>query len=450
MRRLIFKVNEWVQKGNTWALLEELHKNESLPRQKIKEIQWEKLSRLIRYAYENVPFYRNVWKKRGLVPRDIRHFDDFKEKMPIISKKDVRDHFDEFVSEHPLPGVYVVETSGTTGYPVIFLRDGVARSYTMAGRFRGRGWWDVSPIDTEVRFWGRTSQFTPSLKIKVHDKIKRFKDLTIGIHYCSSFQMSEKDLEKYRRVIQRTDPKIIFGFPSAMFIFSKYMKDRGFNFLDSNIQLITYTAEPFYGSQKKVVQEVLGTSIGAEYGSVENGVMAFECPEGSFHVMDEDILMESSPVNEERSQLIATNLNLVSFPLIRYTTEDVGTLSDKMCRCGRPLTVMTLGQGRMFDYFRKPDGTYIVAAHIDDAIYLPLMDVEGCRRYRAIQRALNRVEVLLETRTILPKNIVDRIHQNLVHLMGKGVDIDIRQVDQLSVEKSGKFKCIISDLPLPE
>jgi len=446
VRGFIFHLNELYQKGSTLKILDELLRNETLSRKQIEEIQWEKLEKLIRYAYDSVPYYRKMWQGIGLRPRDIHNFDDFTDKIPIISKTDVRNHFNEFISEKPNPGVYLVETSGTTGYPVTFLRDGVARSFTMAGRFRGRSWWGVNPIDTEVRFWGRTSQFTPSIKIKFRDKIKRFKDWMVGIHYCSSFHMSEMDIEKYSHIIQRTKPRIIFGFPSALFIFSKFMKDRGRNFLDSEIKLLNYTAEPFYTSQKKIVQEIFGSRIASEYGSVENGVIAFQCPKGSLHVMDEDIYLESFKIGNEEKQLVTTNLNAYAFPLIRYATDDIGTISDETCSCGRPLKVMKLKQGRSFDNFRKPSGEYVVGAHIDDAIYLPLIDLKGCRRYRAVQREPDRVEILLEAVSPVPKKVVEEIHQNLYELMGEGVKIEIHHVDQLAVEKSGKFKCIISYL----
>ena len=63
MRRFIFNFNEWLNKGFTWKLLDELLENDSLSRHQIEEIQWQKLEQLISFVYDNVPYYRRIWKK---------------------------------------------------------------------------------------------------------------------------------------------------------------------------------------------------------------------------------------------------------------------------------------------------------------------------------------------------------------------------------------------------
>ncbi|MFC1570061.1 hypothetical protein ACFL4L_07480, partial [bacterium] len=232
-RKLLFQLNEKGMRGCTWHAYEEMLGNESLTPMQIEEMQWQKLEKLIQHAYETVPYYQKQWKLAGVHPKDIRHFDDFKIKVPIITKADVREHLEEFFSNKLLPGLIRVDTSGTSGKPATFYHDGISRSYGLAGRYRGRKAWGVSPVDNEVRFWGRSAYYSPSVKVRTKDKMKRAKDRLVGVKYMSTFNMKEENLEQWLSVIQKHHPKVILGYSSAVYAFSKYLKDHGLNLLDS-------------------------------------------------------------------------------------------------------------------------------------------------------------------------------------------------------------------------
>ncbi|MBN2104169.1 phenylacetate--CoA ligase family protein [bacterium] len=443
-RKWLFHINEKGMKGCTWHVYDELLKNESLSKEQMKALQWEKIQKLIQHAYHTVPYYRDTWKKRGIQPRDIRSYEDFHNKIPVISKTDVRKNLDRFFSETPLPGLMRVDTSGTTGSPGTFYHDGQSRSYGLACRYRGRQWWGVSPIDNEIRLWGRSSSFSPSVKVRTKDKMKRFKDWLIGVKYLSTFNMKEENLEQWLRVVHRNRPKVILGYSSAIYTFSRYLQRKEIDLTDSGIKVITYTSEPFYDHQKEVARQTFCHHIASEYGSVENGNIGFECPEGSLHTMDDGVYLESVDIQDEKEQFIVTNLENFSFPLIRYNTQDVGTISNQPCSCGRPLRVIKLNQGRMFDNVYTSSGEIINTVALDHVIIRPLFDEKYCRRYQAIQEKKGEINVLIETNSQLPEEIKSRIERNIWHLSGEKMIVNIYEKEHLDVEKSGKFKFIIS------
>ena len=49
---------------------------ETMPREKIREMQLERLKHIVRYAYENVPMYKERFDKIGLKPEHIRTLKD--------------------------------------------------------------------------------------------------------------------------------------------------------------------------------------------------------------------------------------------------------------------------------------------------------------------------------------------------------------------------------------
>ena len=49
---------------------------------------------LIKHSYENVPYYREIMQKRKLTPADIKSVSDLM-KLPILTKKKIRENFNE-------------------------------------------------------------------------------------------------------------------------------------------------------------------------------------------------------------------------------------------------------------------------------------------------------------------------------------------------------------------
>ncbi|RJP74345.1 MAG: phenylacetate--CoA ligase family protein [Candidatus Abyssobacteria bacterium SURF_17] len=96
---------------------------------KMREMQWTKLQRAIRYCYEKVPFDRNRMEKAGVKPEDIRSFDDFARAIPHVGQAEFRDVIMEcgmdidkvfltLLGKERLDDLYLLTTtSGTTGVP---------------------------------------------------------------------------------------------------------------------------------------------------------------------------------------------------------------------------------------------------------------------------------------------------------------------------------------------
>ena len=51
----------------------------------------ERLKQVTRYAYQHSFFYRRHWERAGFHPDHLRNLEDFEEKVPVITKKDLRE-----------------------------------------------------------------------------------------------------------------------------------------------------------------------------------------------------------------------------------------------------------------------------------------------------------------------------------------------------------------------
>ena len=65
---------------------------ETMPREKIREIQLSRLQDLCRRVYANVPFYRRSFDEKGIKPSDVQSLDDLKF-LPFTLKQDMRNNY---------------------------------------------------------------------------------------------------------------------------------------------------------------------------------------------------------------------------------------------------------------------------------------------------------------------------------------------------------------------
>ncbi|NNN19779.1 MAG: hypothetical protein HKL84_08000, partial [Acidimicrobiaceae bacterium] len=57
---------------------------ETMPREQLDELHLKRLQALLGYAYDRVPFYRNLYQEAGFTPEDIKSLEDFNRYVPTI------------------------------------------------------------------------------------------------------------------------------------------------------------------------------------------------------------------------------------------------------------------------------------------------------------------------------------------------------------------------------
>ena len=94
-------------------------KIEQMARDQMREIQLERLKKIVKYAYERVPFYKKKFDEIGLLPEDIKTLEDIK-KIPYTTKADLRDNYPYGLLAVPMDDIVRVHaSSGTSGKPTV-------------------------------------------------------------------------------------------------------------------------------------------------------------------------------------------------------------------------------------------------------------------------------------------------------------------------------------------
>jgi phenylacetate-CoA ligase len=101
-------------------------RRETMPAAEREKAILERLQLVCRYAYDHSPFYRRHWGEAGFHPDHLRSLEDFEDKVPVISKKDLRQAqgasppFGDYLCIPDDEIYHIHGTSGTTGRPTAF------------------------------------------------------------------------------------------------------------------------------------------------------------------------------------------------------------------------------------------------------------------------------------------------------------------------------------------
>ena len=127
------------QCGDTsfYPAYKKLVRNQWKPYAELKRDQEKQLRHLIEFSYENVPYYRNLFKNLGLLPGDIRTVEDL-EKLPILTKDIIKEHWEEFKPANLSSMKYYNQaTGGSTGTPFHYRLSKRDRFLSAALLYRG-------------------------------------------------------------------------------------------------------------------------------------------------------------------------------------------------------------------------------------------------------------------------------------------------------------------------
>lgn len=285
------------------------------------KLQYESVRSLLVFANENSLFYKKKFSYASFNPeRDFRSLEDLK-KIPVTTKKELID-FNETIHT-PLnrnSKVFLSETSGTTGQSLKFLKDENWDSFNRAARARGFSWNGVNIWERNGYLWGY--DFYPARKFKtmLFDKIQnRFR----------LFSYSDEEIERFAGKL--VNAEYLCGYSSMIYEIAKRINLNPKIKKPLNLKMVCGTSEKIFDSYQHEALKAYGKRIIGEYGAAEAGIIGFECQHGNLHINMEGVIVE-----EEKEEIVVTNLVAGSFPVIRYRLGDYIRLKDPSyeCKCG--------------------------------------------------------------------------------------------------------------------
>ena len=139
------------------------------------------------------------------------------------------------------------------------------------------------------------------------------------------------------------------------------------------------------------------------------------------------------------------NVLKVTYTLIRYDIGDSITLENQelKCNCGNNNPMVKEILGRIDDFIYSPENGKINLGNVSNT----LKDTNGIIRFQAIQNQLNAIDILVETdNSSYNSNIERKFLQNWRERVGHKMEIHLQYVDDIPVEKSGKFRIVKNNI----
>ena len=191
----------------------------------IKALQLKRIQTVVARAYERNPFYRALYDKAGVHPRDIHSLDDFRQRIPFIDKRtllaDQAAH-GPWGSRADAPGAHiaqVTQTGGTSGIgQELHLFSQLGTESWTTGFFYECAWAGITPGDRVVRF------------IRVAMELGGLWHKSAGERYgLNQFFIGAYDAEARLKLMQRISPHLIIAQPSYLTRVSLLGEEIGIN-----------------------------------------------------------------------------------------------------------------------------------------------------------------------------------------------------------------------------
>ncbi|MDF2907901.1 MAG: paaK2 [Herbinix sp.] len=419
---------------------------ECMSRDEIHELQSARLVKMVDRVYHSVEFYRKKMQQMGLEPGDITGIDDLG-KLPFTTKNDLRDNYPFGLFAVPNTEVVRIHaSSGTTGKATVvgytrkdidLWQECVARVLAMAG---------IGPQDKIQVAYGY-GLFTGGL----------------GLHYgaenlgATVIPMSTGNTQKLITMMEDFGATAIACTPSYLLHIAEKLEEAG-QIDKIQLKAAICGAEPWTENMRKEIEAKLHLKAYDIYGLSEilgPGVAA-DCEyHKGLHVYEDHFIPEIinpetlEPCKEgEVGELVFTTITKEAFPLFRYRTKDLTSISYDKCECGRTLARIDRFKGRSDDMLIIR-GVNVFPSQVETAL---LEIAETSPHYLLIVDRVNNLDTLEVQVEVEERFFSDEIKQlegltkkiTYVLQSALGLAVKVKLVEPKTIQRSeGKAKRVI-------
>lgn len=423
---------------------------------------------LIRYARKKSPFYRRLYQ--GL-PADKVALHD----LPPVTKRQLMANFDDwvtgpditrddleaFVANPDLTGtlyrdeLFACTSSGTTGYPGLFLHDqhalAVYRAIVLVRidlAWMGPGDW-LRMARRGLRWasiLGAGGHFAGSGWVEMERHRSAWKSRAYRVFPV------QHPLEQLVAELNAFDPTIIAAYPSALGLLAE---EQAAGRLHLRPILIEIAGESMTPDAVARMSEAFGCQIHNTYGASEFIFFAMSCDHDWLHVCSDWIILEPvdeefnpTPPGEPSHTVLITNLANRIQPIIRYDLGDSVVVRPDPCPCGRHLPAIRAA-GRCDDvlHLRAVDGRTVSVLPL--AIGSVFDEIPGVRRSQLIQTGPTTIHLRLEPEEAadIEKLWQESIKHLNTYLSEQGLsNVEVVRTSEPPEQsaRSGKFRQVIA------
>lgn len=423
-----------------------------------------RLQEVMNYAWQNSAFYRRKWEEAGVHPDHIKSLEDFEDRVPVITKQDLRDSqagappFGDYLCIPEDEVHHIHGTSGTTGRPTVF---GIGR----------RDWKTIANNQARV-MWGMGLR--PGDMVFIASVFSLYMGswgTLAGAERlgCKCFPFGAGAPGMTQRAVtwlKMMQPAGFYATPSYALRLAEVADEEGVDPREFGLQVMFFSGEP--GASIPGIRDRIADLFGARV--VDSGTMAEITPwmngagsaeTGGMMLWQDMVYGEVCDPHTnrrvpwgEQGTPVYTNLERTSQPMIRLQSGDLTHWVMEKNPCGRTYPRLPRGiYGRIDDMFQiRGENVY------PSEIHATLNEMEGyggehrivITREGSMDELLIRLEPSkeLEARgTDAVKEFRDRAKHDLERMLGFRVGIEMVAADTFP-RTDFKAKRVIEDRDL--
>ena len=332
---------------------------ETLSRPELEKLQLERLKEMVKFSYENAPYYKRSFDEAGVKPEDIKSLDDIA-KFPFINKQTEREtqgvgsFLGELCAVPEEDVVFISTSTGSTGVPT--MSPFTKQDFDEFQDTESRWFWQIGmrPNDRYVH------ALNFSLYVGGPD--------VIGAQNLGALCIWGGTLpsERLLYILKTYKPTILWTSPSYAWQLGEKAKKSGIDpKKDLSIRKIIVAGElgGSIDTTRKAIEDLWGAELYDFYGLSDIfGACAAMCDaKDGLHICEDQILVETVDIHTGEvlpagsvGELVYTTLRKKARPMIRFRSGDIGWIDNTPCSCGRT-------HGRIHINGRKDD-MFIVSA----------------------------------------------------------------------------------------
>ena len=430
------------------------YKGNNLSQEKIKKLQNKRLKKLVKYAKNNSPYFKDLYATIG---------EDFSlEDLPTTNKIEMMKNFDNWITDsnvsmqkieeftrnidnvgRMINGKYLIfKTSGSTGNPATVLYDkqnidvasAVAAFRTFARKKDFRAFMKNGRRTAGV-FANYGFYLACGMSRYLQLKMPRKKNkITVDVN--ASEEQIIKELNGF-------NPSMLSGYPSNLALLANFEE------LTIKPDIVITGGELLTDEIRKKLTEKFNCYVQTHYSCTEAGEVACECSEKHLHINEDWVIVE--PVDKNNNpveygvlsdKVLITNLSNYIQPFIRYEVTDRVIVHNEKCKCGKSSCWLEI-EGRTDDILEFENGTLIAPM----SFYKILEEVKEITRFQLVQKSYQK----LELRIVADKKNVafDKAKKELQRFLKSkeitDVEIILSDVVPQANKTSGKYNHIYKD-----
>jgi len=360
--------------------------------------------------------------------------------VPIMTRDDLNgDYVSKIPSCMRQQKMYVGITSGSSGAPIRFARDGMQQALVWLNVENHYAKSGVSINERQARFY--CAPFTRKMYYK-----ERLKDYLANRYRFVVNSLNDRLVDSWLKKVERNKFRYLYGYAQTLYSLAKFVEKRNITLKDvcPSIKACIVTAEMCSVTEQVYISKIFGVPVANEYGVSEVGVIGYktddywECSDELLHleVVDEqgNILPDG-----ESGRLLCTCLYNKATPIIRYEIGDLVTME----RVNGKARIKSL-EGRVTDTTILPSGKVVPGLtfyFIADEIVKYLDEVQD---FRILQYEPGKFYVEIIGEVLLSLREQDSLRSVFEQYLEPGLEVSFKPVDEIKRQNNGKFKPFVS------